>query len=65
MKPLTTFRTATLSGLSVDFPHALETAQPSFTMNEAAPDAALRFSKIDRAIIDILMAEARDSVTPT
>ena len=40
------------------FPYALEIAQPS---KDAAADGALRtLSRIDRAFIDVPMAEARD-----
>ena len=46
---------------SVIFPHALEIAQPNFTRKDAAADGTPRtLSRIDRAFINVPMAEARD-----
>ena len=43
------------------FPHALEIAQPNFTRKDTAADGTLRIlSRIDRAVINVLVAEARD-----
>ena len=43
------------------FPFALEIAQPNFTRKDAAADGAIRtLSRIDRAFINVPMAEARD-----
>ena len=43
------------------FPHALEIGQPNFTRKDTASDGALRIlSRIDRAFINVPMAEARD-----
>ena len=43
------------------FPHVLETAQPNFTRKDTAADGTLRtLSRIDRAFINVPMAEARD-----
>ena len=42
------------------FPHALEIAQPNFTRKDTAADGTLRtLSRIDRAIINPSMADAR------
>ena len=51
-------RTAVFRAL---FPYALKIAQPDFTRKEAAVDGTPRvLSRIDRAFINIPMAEARD-----
>ena len=43
------------------FSYALETAQPNFTRRDAAADGTIRtLSRIDRAFINVPMAEARD-----
>ena len=43
------------------FPYALEIAQPNFTRKDAAADGTIRtLSRIDRAFINLPMAEARD-----
>ena len=43
------------------FPNALEIAQPNFIRKDTAADGTLRtLSRIDRAFIDVPMAEARD-----
>ena len=42
------------------FPHALETAQPNFTRKDTAADGTHRtLSRIDRAFINVPVAEAR------
>ena len=42
------------------FPHALEVAQPKLTGKDTAADGTLRtLSRIDRAFINVLVAEAR------
>ena len=46
---------------SLFFPHAREIAQPNFTRKDTSADGALRKqSRIDRAFINVPMAEARD-----
>ena len=43
------------------FPHVLEIAQPDFTRRDSAADGTTRtLSRIDRAFINLPMAEARD-----
>ena len=47
--------------LRTGFPHALEIAQPNITWKDTAADGTLRtLSRIDRAFINVPMAETRD-----